>query len=85
MPAGRRLERFLWLISGLVLATVAMMRPQLGFRERPVSREGINLLIALDVSRSMLADDIAPSRLERARLFIEDLLDVDDRVRIAAE
>ena len=53
---------------------LALMRPQWGARQIAATRAGAELMIALDVSRSMLAEDVAPSRLERAKAEILDLL-----------
>jgi Ca-activated chloride channel family protein len=63
----------LWL--GLFFGIVALARPQWGRVEEPVFDQSREIIIALDLSRSMLAPDIRPSRLERARLLIKDLLD----------
>lgn len=62
------------LAAGLVLLAIAIARPQWGRADAPVRTRGRNLLIALDVSRSMLASDVHPNRLERARVDIMDLL-----------
>lgn len=62
------------LAMALVLLSVALARPQWGRADAPVRTRGRNLLIALDVSRSMLAADVHPNRLERARVDIMDLL-----------
>lgn len=59
----------------LALWTVALANPQFGTRTRLAEARSTELVIALDISRSMLADDVAPSRLQRARLFLTDLLD----------
>jgi Ca-activated chloride channel family protein len=76
---------------GLVLAAVALCGaaladPRWGFRWEETRRRGIDVLIALDVSRSMLAQDVAPSRLARAKLAIVDLVDKlgGDRVGLIA-
>ena len=69
-PRGRLL---LW--SGLAFGIVALARPQWGRVEEPVFDQSREIVIALDLSRSMLAPDVRPSRLERARLLIQSLLD----------
>jgi Ca-activated chloride channel family protein len=71
-PASRR--RFL-LCAGLGLAVVALARPQWGRTDEPVFDQSRAIVIALDLSRSMLTPDIKPSRLERAKLLIQSLLD----------
>ncbi len=65
---------------------VALMQPQWGERFVATPRVGAEIMIALDVSRSMLADDAKPSRLERAKAEISDLLAYlgDDQVGLIA-
>jgi len=70
---GRRWQRILWLVAATLLM-IALARPQWGEQVETVSRQGVQLVVALDISTSMLADDIKPSRLERARLEIADLM-----------
>lgn len=65
----------LWLVLGLALAIVALARPQWGRIEEPVFDQSREIVIAIDLSRSMLAADIKPSRLERAKLLIRSLLE----------
>lgn len=60
---------------GLVAATLALARPQWGRLEEPVFDQAREIIIALDLSRSMLTEDVKPSRLERARLLITSLLE----------
>jgi Ca-activated chloride channel family protein len=60
---------------GLVAAIVAVARPQWGQLEEPVFDQAREIIIALDLSRSMLAEDVKPSRLERTRLLITSLLE----------
>lgn len=70
----------LWL--GLALLIIALARPQWGVVEVPTYSKAREILVAIDLSRSMLAVDIVPSRLERARLLTRGLLDAlqGDRV-----
>jgi len=63
------------LCFGLALGIVALARPQYGQREEPVFEQSREVLIALDLSRSMLAEDIKPSRLARAKLLISGLFE----------
>ena len=72
--AGRRWRTGLWFLA-LALVLFALARPQWGDREESVRREGVQLMVALDVSQSMLAEDIKPSRLERAKLELGHLMD----------
>ena len=64
-----------WLCAGLALAVFAMARPQWGRLEEPVFDQSREILLAIDLSRSMLTPDVRPSRLERAKLLIQSLLE----------
>ena len=70
----RRRMRIALLGLSAACLVLALMRPQLGIRHVAAPRVGAEVMIALDVSRSMLAEDVAPSRLERAKAEIVDLL-----------
>lgn len=70
---GRRWQAALWL-AAVTLVLVALARPQWGAETQEVERQGVQVMVALDVSSSMLAEDIKPSRLERAKLEIADLM-----------
>ncbi len=70
---GRMIRRTL-ILAALALAVVALARPQWGESSQIVERRGIQLMIALDVSKSMLAEDLKPNRLERAKYVISDLI-----------
>jgi len=65
---------------------LSLTRPQWGYQWEDVRQEGVDIIIALDVSHSMLAEDIKPNRLERAKRKISDLLDMlqGDRVGLVA-
>ena len=73
-PARRALKAGL-LLAALALLALAAARPQVGSRQVPLERRGVDLMIILDVSESMEADDVAPSRRERAQQEIGALLD----------
>ncbi|MBL7068519.1 MAG: VWA domain-containing protein [Candidatus Omnitrophica bacterium] len=62
------------IIFALIFCLFALMRPQWGFQWREVKRMGLDILIAVDTSKSMLATDIKPNRLERSKLAIRDLV-----------
>lgn len=79
---GRVWVRVLWSLSAALLL-IALARPQWGEEERIVQREGLQIVVALDVSASMLANDIKPNRLERAKLEIVDLMQRLDGDEIA--
>jgi Ca-activated chloride channel family protein len=70
---GRGWRNVLMLLS-LTLLIIAMARPQWGSESREINQEGLQVMVALDVSQSMLAQDIKPTRLERAKLEIADLM-----------
>ena len=63
------------LLIGLALLVIAWANPQWGGKRQPVQRRGIDLFVALDISQSMMAEDISPSRLERAKRFGQQLID----------
>lgn len=70
---GRRWKIALWFVAlGLLVITAA--RPQWGAEVQAVDQEGLQVMVALDVSNSMLAEDIKPTRLDRAKLEISDLM-----------
>lgn len=71
---ARRGQKWLWL-AALTLFIVALARPQWGAITQEVEQEGLQVMIALDVSQSMLATDIKPTRLDRAKLEIADLME----------
>jgi Ca-activated chloride channel family protein len=73
-PRRRRWKAAVVVLAVLLLA-VALAGPRFGTKLREVKREGVDLVIALDVSLSMLAEDVAPNRLERAKNEISKLLD----------
>ena len=73
--SGRRRRYKAAIITlGMTLLILSLAGPQIGTRLREVNREGIDLVIALDVSLSMMAEDVAPNRLGRARNEIKKLL-----------
>ncbi|MDR2463921.1 MAG: VWA domain-containing protein [Verrucomicrobiales bacterium] len=79
----RRLAKRVLFISGVACLFVALARPQYGHRWQEVKRKGIDLVVAVDVSRSMLSEDVKPNRLERAKLAIRDLAELADGDRLA--
>ena len=95
-PALRRLapdrSRFkLWvkwsvLAVVLVLLSIALANPKIGTKIETVKREGVDIVFAIDVSKSMLAEDVAPNRLEKAkRIAFETISQLKgDRVGIVA-
>ena len=82
-PARRRWKR-LFLLLGYSFFVLAAMRPQVGTKLEKVKREGIDIVFALDVSKSMLAEDLRPNRLANAKNEIRAFLEhqTDDRVAL---
>lgn len=80
----RPVVKFGLVLLALALLIVAAARPQYGQKEKVVKRQGIEVVIALDISNSMLAEDVAPSRLDRAKQMLSKMIDsmVDDKVGV---
>jgi len=72
--------------TAVVLILFSFMRPQWGFRWQEVKRRGLDIIIALDTSKSMLASDVKPNRLERSKLAIRDFVKIlrGDRIGLIA-
>lgn len=83
---GRAWSKAILLMLGVGLLIVAVARPRWGIDWEQVSARGVDLFVVLDVSRSMLAEDVKPNRLERAKSDILDLLEKlqGDRVGLVA-
>jgi Ca-activated chloride channel family protein len=82
----RKLARAALAVLTFGLLALALARPQAGGRARLIKQRGLDLVVALDFSRSMLAKDVYPSRLERAKRELDQLLDTlaGDRVGVVA-
>jgi Ca-activated chloride channel family protein len=82
----RKVARAALVVLALALMATALGRPQAGGRARLTKQPGLDLVVALDFSRSMLAKDVYPSRLERAKRELEQLFDTlgGDRVGLVA-
>ena len=76
--------KFLLFILALSCFIIALANPKMGTKIETVKREGVDIVFALDVSKSMLAEDIAPNRLEKSKQIISQTLNalVSDRVGI---
>lgn len=74
--------RFFLLLAGFSMLILALANPLIGSRMQEAKREGIDVMIALDVSRSMLSEDIRPNRLERAKMAVSRLIDKLDYDRV---
>ena len=79
---SRPIVKFTLLMVALVLLIIAAARPQYGQQEKTVKRQGIEVMVALDISNSMLAEDVAPNRLDRAKQMLSKMIDnmTDDKV-----
>ncbi len=71
---GRRMTKRILIILAVGAIFVALARPQVGFHWEEVKRKGIDILMAVDTSRSMLANDVKPNRLERSKMGIMDFV-----------
>ena len=71
----RPLVKFWVLLGALALLIVMLARPQLGTKISNEKRVGIETIIAMDISNSMLAEDVVPSRLDRSKMMVENLVD----------
>ena len=85
MPAGVNLWGLqAWLVlAGLFLCLFAASRPQWGKTTEKTVERSRNVVVAIDVSRSMLAEDVRPNRLERAKADVADLIDALEGDRCA--
>ena len=77
----RTLKRGLYM-AAVACVFVALARPQWGFRWEEAKRKGIDILFAVDTSKSMLAQDVKPNRITRAKLAVSDLVDKLDGDRV---
>jgi Ca-activated chloride channel family protein len=78
--------KFVVLSLAVVCFCIALMNPKVGTKLETIKREGVDVVFAIDVSKSMLAEDIAPSRLEKAQQLTAQIINklVSDRVGIIA-
>lgn len=81
-----RIFRAILILTAFFAIVVALARPQYGFIEQEITQQGRDIILAIDTSRSMLATDVTPNRLTRAKLFAKDLLRLaeGDRVGVIA-
>ena len=73
-----------FLVIGISFLIISLVNPKMGTKLKTIKREGVDVVFALDVSKSMLAEDIAPNRLEKAKQIISKIIDKlgSDRVGI---
>ncbi len=83
---ARKVLRAVEVVAALALIALALARPQAGGRAKLTKQPGLDLVVVLDFSRSMLAKDVYPSRLERAKRELERLIDRlgGDRIGLVA-
>ncbi len=90
MMPGYQRTRVIWkailFIAAYVFLVIALANPQIGTRLEEVKREGVDIMVAMDVSLSMKAEDIAPNRLEKAKHEVLQLIDIleGDRIGLVA-
>lgn len=82
VSGGRRELKFWLMLTAVALIAIMLARPQMGTKISQDKRQGIEVMIALDISNSMKAEDVAPSRLDKSKMMIENLVDnfTDDKV-----
>lgn len=71
----RPLVKFGLLLGALAMVIVMLARPQMGSKIQHEKRNGIEAIICMDVSNSMKAEDVAPSRLDKSKMLVENLVD----------
>ena len=77
-----RIWKYVFLLLAIVFLILALINPQMGTKTEKVKRKGVDVMIALDVSNSMMAQDLEPNRLERSKQFVFKLIEKlqNDRV-----
>ncbi|NKI31395.1 VWA domain-containing protein [Croceivirga thetidis] len=78
--------KLVFFLAGLGFLTLALVNPKIGTKLETVKREGVDIVFAVDVSKSMLAEDIAPNRLEKAKRLVSEIINqlASDRIGIIA-
>ncbi|MFN8324187.1 VWA domain-containing protein [Flavobacterium sp.] len=78
--------KFILVLFGLIFLIIGLVNPKIGTKMETVKREGIDIIFAIDVSKSMLAEDVAPSRLEKSKQLVSQLINhfANDRIGIIA-
>jgi len=82
LSTNRRLTKICLIMSAVTLLLVSVARPKLGFEWQEMETQGLDILVAVDTSKSMLANDQIPNRLERAKLAVFDLMRLAKRDRL---
>lgn len=78
--------KLIFLLLGLTFLILGLVNPKIGTKLETVKREGVDIVFAVDVSKSMLAEDIAPNRLEKAKRLVSEIINqlASDRIGIIA-
>jgi Ca-activated chloride channel homolog len=86
VSVARRVVRGVFIVLTLGLVLVALAQPRYGFTQQEIKQKGRDIIVAVDTSKSMLATDVAPTRLARAKLLTQDLIRLlkGDRVGLIA-
>ena len=86
MSNGKVVLKFVLVLLAMAFLIVALARPQFGTKLEKVERKGIDIMVCLDVSNSMLAEDIRPNRLSRSKQALQKLIDrlTGDRIGLVA-
>jgi len=74
LDKGKQKLKIFLVFMAVFLCLFSLIRPQWGFHWEEVKRTGLDILIAIDTSKSMLAEDVRPNRLERSKLAVKDLI-----------
>ena len=74
MSSGKKTLRFILLTLAFAFMVLGLANFRFGIKKAEVTRESSDIMIAFDISRSMLAEDLRPSRLERAKFFASNLI-----------
>ena len=73
LKKGRRVLKAGFILAGMTCGIIALTQPQWGFHWEEIKRVGVDIIIAIDVSESMLAEDVKPNRLERVKREVYEL------------
>lgn len=78
--------KLVFMLLAITMLILALVNPKIGSKMETVKREGIDIVFAIDVSRSMLAEDIAPNRLEKSKQLVSQIINQlgSDRIGIIA-
>lgn len=75
VSSSRKSLKFWLMMAALVLMIVMLARPQMGTKISQEKRKGIEVIISLDISNSMRAEDVVPSRLDKSKMLVENMVD----------